>query len=284
MTIEFGNIITINYVQRTDGIVIETNIEQVAEDNDVYDEENDYTPIVITVGHGGLLPGLHEELVGKEVGAKGTVLVSAEMAYGERRLDKIHSIDRKNFDKDIMVGSHVRHSNYGIGVVVNKIGKKFVVDFNDTLAGKDIEYEYEICEHITDPAEQFIRTVNHMLKGLDILNDEWDTSFEDGKGIITVNVPIRYITMWHLMRESLIWTLLGNISSLKKVEFREEFENVFTFDLDSDDDDDGVTSFEAGSDSNEASNLETDLSSNSDPDLDSDSDPDSYSGSDSDTT
>jgi len=221
MAIEIGDIITISYVERCDGTVFATNIEQVARDNNLYNEKDKYTPIIISVGRDFLAKGLQDELVGKEVGAKGTVAVPAEKAYGERTREKVHSIDKKEFAKDVTVGSYIRHPEYGSGFVVNKIGQRFVVDFNDALAGRDLEYDYEIHEIITDPSEQLSRMLTRLVTG------EYDVSFENGKGIVRVKVPLVQMEQWNQMKIALVWEVLGRLRSLETLEFREEYENLF---------------------------------------------------------
>ena len=221
MAIENGDIITISYVERCDGIVFATNIEEVARDNNLYDEKDKYTPIIISVGRDFLAKGLQEELVGKEVGAKGTVAVPAEKAYGERNNEKVHSMEKKEFGKDVTVGSYIRHPEYGEGLVVNKIGQRFVVDFNDVLAGRDLEYDYEIHEMITDPSEQLSRMLSRLVTG------EYDVSFENGKGIVSVKVPLVQLEQWNQMKFSLVWEVLGRLRTLETLEFREEYENLF---------------------------------------------------------
>ena len=270
MAIEVGDIITISYVERCDGLVIATNIEGVATDNDIYDEKGDYTPSIISVGKDFLARGLHNELVGKEVGAKGTVLVSAEEAYGVRKEEKVHSIDKKQFEKGTQIGSYIRHPQYGTGLVVNKIGPKYIVDFNDSLAGREIEYEYEIHEIITDPAEQFIQITRQLTKGIEI---ELDVSFEDGKGIVQAHVPLMQAEQWSRVRGTLLWEVFGRLSSTEKIEFKEEYENYFHMKAVSGmlaaDEDEVIPS---DSDSNLESDSNSNLDSDSDSNLESDSD------------
>ena len=221
MAIEVGDIITISYVERCNGTVFATNIEEVAKDNDLYEEERTYAPIIICVGRDHLAKGLQDEFIGKDVGAKGTVFVPAEKAYGERSKDKVHSIDKKEFEKGTSVGDSVRHPEYGNGLIVNKVGPRFIVDFNDGLAGRDIEYDYEIHESVTDPAEQLSRMLHRMVNG------EFDVSFEDGKGIVSLNVPLMNMEQWNKMKFGLVWELLAKLPSLDSLVFHEEYENLF---------------------------------------------------------
>ena len=227
MALRVGDIITISYVERCEGTVISTNIEQVARDNDIYDENEDNCPIPICIGRDRFVDGFHDELIGKEVGAKGIVLVPVEKAYGKRSNENVRSIDKKEFEEDIKVGDYVYHLEYENGFVVDKVGKKFVVDFNDPLAGRDITYEYEIHELITDPAEQFSRMVTHLL------SDEINTSFEDGNGIIYVDISNPNMASWHHMKKRFMLEIFIKIVALKSIEIREKYkEPLQAFDKD----------------------------------------------------
>jgi len=223
MEVDFGDIITISFIERCDGKIVDTNIEDIARDNGIYDEEYDYGPTAINVGNDDFPDGLHDELVGKEVGAKGTVIIPPEKAYGERSSEYVRSMNKKEFDKVPSIGEIVPDSEYGDGIVVNKIGSQFIIDFNHKFAGKEIEYEYEIHEIIINPAEQFFRILDHLL------THSYEASFEeeDGSGIISVKIPTKGILWWNADRVDLTLELFGKHPSLDTLEFREEYENIF---------------------------------------------------------
>jgi FKBP-type peptidyl-prolyl cis-trans isomerase SlyD len=157
MEIAFDDIITISFIERCDGRVLQTNIEQVAKDNGIYNENADYAPIVIRVGDDTFPEELYDDLIGKEIGAKGTVIFPPDKPYEEPSREKIHSLNKKDFKKLPKIGDYIHNAKYGKGIVINMIGSRIIADFNDRLAGKNIEFDYEIHEVITDPAEQFSR-------------------------------------------------------------------------------------------------------------------------------
>jgi len=116
-----------------------------------------------------------------------------------------------------MIGDIVLDPDYGEGIIVNKIGSQLIVDFNHILAGKDIEFEYEILERITDPTEQFFRMLSHLGP------KKHDSSFENGKGIINLELPLMVIDGWSVLKTKLTWELFKNLPSLKTLEFREKY-------------------------------------------------------------
>ena len=227
MAIKVGDMITISYIERCDNAVTRTNIEEVAQENDLSNDIEGGGPLPLFVGEDFFIRGLHEEFVGKEVGAKGTVFLPAEKAYGDRDNDKIHSIERKELAREIKIGNSIHHHEYGDGTIINKIGQKYIVDFNNPLAGRDIAYEYEIHELITDPAKQFSLIVNY------IFPEEIETLFENGTGIIDIGSSKPIMMVWDQMKDFIIIELFSRFSPLETLEFREKYGNPFlSFDID----------------------------------------------------
>ena len=214
--IKTGDLIFFNFIERCDGKVFETSIKQVAIDNDIYDETSKYIPDVYILDQKSDVEAIDKEFIGKEAGAKGTVILPADKAYGKQSKNMTHSIDRKEISTDAEIGSSIHHPTYGEGIVVNTFGKRVVVDFNNPYAGKDIECEYEILEKVTDPAEQFFRLLSHLGP------EKYDASFENGKGIINLKVPLMVIDAWGMVKMKLIFGLFRYLPSLKTLEFREK--------------------------------------------------------------
>ena len=45
------------------------------------------------------------------------------------------------------------------GVVVNKVGNRYLVDFNHPLAGQEVTYVYKIEEMVEDPIAKLAGTI-----------------------------------------------------------------------------------------------------------------------------
>jgi len=206
-----------NFIERCDGKVLKTSIKQVAIDNDIYDETSKYIPDVYILGIKSDIEVINKEFIGKEAGEKGTVTFPADEAYGKESKNMTYSIDRKEISTDAEIGSSIHHPVYGEGIVVNKFGKRVVVDFSNPHAGKDIEFEYEILEKVIDPTEQFFRLLSHLGP------EKYDASFENGKGIINLKVPLLIIHAWGMAKIKLTFDLFINLPSLKTLEFREKY-------------------------------------------------------------
>lgn len=152
MAIENGTYIKINYTGAINGIPFDTTDAEAAKKGNIFREGFAYTPAVVKVGAGRLLKGLDDELAGKELGTEYTVVLPAEMAFGEHKADEMKAFDKKAFDhKPELYERLVVEGREG--VVVQKVGNRYVVDFNHPLAGQEVEYTYTITEVVTDPVE-----------------------------------------------------------------------------------------------------------------------------------
>ncbi|WP_225586837.1 FKBP-type peptidyl-prolyl cis-trans isomerase [Algoriphagus sp. Y33] len=77
-----GNSVYTNYIGSlmSDGSVFDTNIEQVAKDNDIYDEKVVYAPFPFTVG-GSVIPGWSIGFSRLRPGSKAKLIIPAAWAY-----------------------------------------------------------------------------------------------------------------------------------------------------------------------------------------------------------
>ncbi len=165
--IKQGDFIKISYTAKLeDGTVIDTTDEKVAKEYGIYDENGRYGDIVIVVGEGNVVKGLDEQLVGKEVGFKGEIVVPPEKAFGEYDPKKREIVSIRKFPERPKPGQRVRLGNR-VGTVERVIGRRVIVDFNHPLAGKTIIFDIEIKEKI-EKLEEKIKALFVMYTGLDV--------------------------------------------------------------------------------------------------------------------
>ena len=175
MAISENAFVRLDYTGRVKetGNVFDTTSEDVAEEANIKNPEKDYHPMVLAVGSSQLIPKLHEEIQKLDVGQKQTVEIPCEDAFGKRDPSLIRLIPMKEFKKQGIkpfVGMPLTlEGNPGIVRTVD--GGRVRVDFNHELAGKDIVYDLEIIEEITDNEEKMIETVSSMFaKTIVVLN------------------------------------------------------------------------------------------------------------------
>lgn len=80
---EYGDTVSVNYIGRfLSDEVFDTSYEDVAIENDIYNEGRNYGPIKFLQGYGSLIPGFEAGVSLMEVGDIATVLMPSAYAYG----------------------------------------------------------------------------------------------------------------------------------------------------------------------------------------------------------
>ncbi len=107
-------------------------------------------PLHVLIGHGNVIPGVEQALLGREAGEQFSISVPPELGYGARQQGLQVRVPKKYF-------SHVPNLQAGMvvplmlkqggqeWVTVVKVGMTTVdVDRNPPMAGKTLEFEIEI--------------------------------------------------------------------------------------------------------------------------------------------
>jgi FKBP-type peptidyl-prolyl cis-trans isomerase SlyD len=159
-----GDFVRIAYTARTveDDQLVDTTDEEVAEEEGVADQ-GEFSPRVIVLGEGHLFPAVEDDIRGKEVGDTGSVVVTAEEAFGTYDESEVRTVSADKIgEDDRFPGARVQIDGEQ-GVLETIIGGRARVDFNHPLAGEDIEYEYELLEEVDDDLEQARGLLNMFL-------------------------------------------------------------------------------------------------------------------------
>ncbi len=116
----------------------------------VVDSSADGEPLSFLVGHGQIIPGLEEQLLGLKVGDKKTVNVAPGDGYGERDEELVQVVDRAEIPEkiDLYEGLVLRANSPdgdNIEFTVKSFDEKEVVfDLNHPLAGEALNFDTEI--------------------------------------------------------------------------------------------------------------------------------------------
>ncbi len=118
-------------------------------DGEIFDSSEGKDPLTFLVGHGSMISGFEQEMLGAKVGELREFTLTPDRAYGQRNEDAIQKIERSNFPEgmDIEVGMVVgAHSDQGpIQFTIKDIdGNAVVADFNHQMAGKTLRFEVEV--------------------------------------------------------------------------------------------------------------------------------------------
>tara|TARA_Y100000034_G_scaffold136768_1_gene215599 strand:+ start:31286 stop:32065 length:780 start_codon:yes stop_codon:yes gene_type:complete len=141
---------------KEDNIVFDTTDEKIAKDNNIYNEQMNYKPIIICIGQGQLIKGLDHQLIGKEVGKEYTFEIPPEQGFGKKSAKLLKMIPLSVFRKQNiqpMTGLQVNIDGI-VGIIRTVTGGRTIVDFNHPLASKNLLYNVKLNKTITDDKDK----------------------------------------------------------------------------------------------------------------------------------
>lgn len=142
MKITQDTVVTMHYVLKNDnGDIIDQSTEERG-------------PLSILQGHGNIIPGLEDELLGKSQGDTFSTVISPEHGYGEYQDTMVQIVPLSGFrsedeNEQVLEGMQVQvETNQGPAVaMVTKIEEEDVtLDLNHPLAGETLHFEIEVVE------------------------------------------------------------------------------------------------------------------------------------------
>ncbi|MDP2789377.1 MAG: peptidylprolyl isomerase [bacterium] len=217
MSIQKGDFIKVSYTGKTadDGHVFDTTDEDVAKANKIYNEKGKYGGDVVIAGAGHTVAGLDEDLIGKDVGYKGSVTIPPEKAFGHRNPELIESIQITKFKERPKVGMMVEIDGRP-SMVIRVIGRMAQVDFNRFLAGQTVAYDYEIKEKIED--------IEGKVKGLLSLYIGKDFSIQINNETATVEIEpeLTYNQRWLMSKRQIAREIISN-TDIKEILYVERY-------------------------------------------------------------
>ena len=120
------------------------------EDGKVFDSSNGKSPIEFTIGGGQVIEGFENAVLGLDNGAKTSVVITPDKAYGIVREDLIIKVPKNSVPSDVEIGSLLQGTGQNgepFNVVVKEINEtEAVLDANHPLAGKTLDFEIEVLE------------------------------------------------------------------------------------------------------------------------------------------
>lgn len=216
MTIRNGDFVRLSYTGEIEGKVFDTTDEEIAKKNEMRNPEALYGPFVIRVGSGHVIPGLDDDLDGKEEQVEYTLEVPPEKGFGIRDPNQVESVSVAKFREEPSIGERVQVDGRE-GTVVNRIGRRVIVDFNHPLAGKTLTYRYRIEGRVDDPVEQ--------VKGLIRLYTQKEMEVSLENSVVTIILPpgVNYDRRWLLWRGRVISDIFAFVSGVERITLVEHF-------------------------------------------------------------
>jgi len=203
--------------------LIETTKEDIAKENDLFDENRTYSPMITIVGDGRLIPGFDSHLSEAEAGKEYDFEIEPEEAYGARDASKIETISQ-----NVLLRSVRDQNSLAIGAPVEIGGRTGIlqfmsagrarIDYNHPLAGITLRYVYSIVK-IVESREEKIQTLMKMNTG----RDDFEISFDDDDLTMTLPEEMAYDQNWPFTKFSIVTAFREHVG-VGKVIFREVHE------------------------------------------------------------
>ena len=118
--------------------------------------EADVKPVIASVGNEMLLKGMDDELEGKEVGKKYSIHLTPDKAFGKRNPSMIKTIPMRLFREKNMnpMPGMVFQLDQHMVRIISVSGGRVMADFNNPLAGKEVDYDFKILRKLEDNKEK----------------------------------------------------------------------------------------------------------------------------------
>ena len=152
-TVKKNDFVEIEFTGRSNDEIFDTTNQEEAKQIGL---EIGVKPMIVSVGNEMLVKGFDDSLEGKEINKKYSVHITPDKAFGKRKPDLVKIIPIKIFHSQNMnpvAGMTVQLDNY-IAKILSVSGGRVSVDFNNPLAGKEIDYDFTIKRLITDNTEK----------------------------------------------------------------------------------------------------------------------------------
>ncbi len=225
MALKDGDIITLDYEGRTEGVLFDTTLEKIAKKEDSIVENRVYAPITVVVGDGRLVPGLEKDLKNAKVGKTTEVKISPEDAYGPRDTKLIETMSVSKFRRLCpnakgFVGEEVNIEGK-MGILANVYGSRVRVDFNPGLAGKELTFKYTVNSTIKKVDEKIKALFN-----MEYPSDE-DFKIDVKKGVASINLPERtkFDINWFQAKYRVVAAIRKH-TDVTDIEFLEHYEGT----------------------------------------------------------
>jgi peptidylprolyl isomerase len=131
------------------GDIVHVHYEGRLDDGSVFDDSEGRDPLAFTLGAGQVIDGFERAIDGMAVGARRTVRIPVDEAYGERRPDLLLEVPRGELpdDLDVAVGARLEMHREGRAMPVVVVAADEVaikLDANHPLAGQALTFDLRL--------------------------------------------------------------------------------------------------------------------------------------------
>lgn len=217
-----GDIVLVDFEAWTDdGELFDTTRNELALEEGWDVEEDELRPMPILLGGERVVPGFEQALLEAEVGEEGEAEVPPEEAFGKHDDNRVRLYPRSELEKEgknIQPGAQIEIDGQR-GQVVQSTASRVRVDFNHPMAGKTLEYDYEVLELVEgdqDKLEALVALDYDVSKA-----EDFEVTVEDGAATVRVPDEASFDSQWFMARHRLGHDVFEH-TDLESVEFQDE--------------------------------------------------------------
>ena len=148
-----GDFVEIKYTGYVEGKPFDSNIK---EDLKTLSQNEDPEKTMVIVGQQMVVPGLDNAFEGKEINKEYKIKIGFKEGFGQRHKELVRTIPLKVFAHQKVMprpgASYVLDNQ--LARVITISGARVITDFNNPLAGKDLEYKFTIVKTVSDIKEK----------------------------------------------------------------------------------------------------------------------------------
>jgi len=229
VSVKAGDVVFVDFTGKlSNGEIFATSIKadgekaHLHEGHDEPGHVHEYKPMMIVAGKGQTVKGFDDAIVGAEVGKKTSIKIPQDKAFGPRDPARIKLIPIGEFRKrDIQPfpGMPLELDGGLQGIVKTVEAGRVKVDFNEPLAGEDLQYEFTVTKCATAAAEK----LPLLLEGVTGLTS--GVSFDAATGVANFKVAanIRKDSAYTMNKVTFVSMALQYVDGVKKVFVEEEY-------------------------------------------------------------
>ncbi|MBU4069430.1 MAG: peptidylprolyl isomerase [Nanoarchaeota archaeon] len=127
--------------------------------------KSEHKPFIFCLGEGMFLKGIEDFLIGKEIGEY-KVELSPEKAFGKRNPSFIQMMPMKIFREQKInpIPGIMFNFDGRIAKILTASSGRVMVDFNNPIAGKDVEYKIKVLRKVDDLNEKIKAFIEFLFK------------------------------------------------------------------------------------------------------------------------
>lgn len=192
-----GDFIKLNFEMYVgeDKKLVSTNSEQLAKENDIYDENTHYREAVLIVGSENLFNEINDSFKSAEKGKEYEVSITPENAYGVRdsKNIKVHTVrEFQRHEIDPVPGKEITLGNRR-GRIISVTPGRVLVDYNHQWASKPVYYKYTVLGVVDSDAEKVKALIDY---NYSVDSEKFEVSVKGKNVEITAPEESKFDPVW----------------------------------------------------------------------------------------